>query len=165
MKDPYFSSRFDEAAQALREDGEYAKALTSLGIVRDVIVELQKEGASLSLEVRPGAAGCDIAFDGRASMFANGTIGVDGTNIDFAILRGGGSLRLSAFVGQANIATIYLGDAETQKQKVAAMILQVGAQVRLLSDFNIDAAGTRGMSTVKDLSVSPPLKLKNPPKP
>jgi hypothetical protein len=139
--------------------------MKQLAAIRDAVSELQGEGMAITLDVRSGAYKCPISFSSSAKVSANGTVRVGGTEIDFAITRSGGSLQFSAYLGQMNADSLYLHDSSDLKAKVTDIILNAGAKQALLDEFNLDVTGRPGLATGKAISIAPPLKLKNTPKP
>ena len=167
MKDPKPTTQFQQAVEDQRNKDENKKLLEHLAALRDAVHELQAEGVTLSVAVRPGAYKCPIEFDTRARVVANGTIHIGTVDLDFVFLGsgGGGSMRFAAHLGNAQVAQEYLSAGYNLKKTVSETILKVGASVALLDEFNIDEGGRPGIATGKALAVSPLLKLKSNPKP
>ena len=167
MKEPQAKGQFQQAVENLRDDKDTKTLLSHLSSIRAAVLELQAEGVTLSLEVRPGASKCPIPLDTRARLVANGTIHIGATDVEFAIL-GGSSMRFCAYQGNAQIEQKYLSSLDDDnglKKHVTDIILRIGAQAALLDEFNIDEGGRPGHATGRALAVSPPIRLKNTPKP
>jgi hypothetical protein len=94
-----------EAFAAMNEryaaDPAHAKAQEHLRILRETVDRFQAEGFAVRLDVRPEQDRCDVANLGDLKLkglYANGTIDVDGTVLNFIVGRQANEREIRTFV-------------------------------------------------------------------
>lgn len=164
MKESKISRRFDEVTAEMRDREENKLLLRNLGGIRDAVRDLQDAGLDATLAVRPGSFECALQPNNSERVLANGTICLDGLKIDFVLqYHTGEYTRLQAIAGRHAAGHEFFNEKTDVKTVFTELLLKTKAEFSLMEEFNVGEKGQTSITTGKDLSVLPPLKLKQKP--
>jgi hypothetical protein len=164
VKESKVTKRFEEVAAEMRGRRENKLLLRHLGGIRDAVRDLQGGGLDASLAVRPGSFECPVQPGNTERVLANGTVCLDGLKIDFVLQwHTEDYIRLLAIAGSHSAGQEFFNEKTDVRTVFTEMLLKTKAAFSLMEEFNVGGNGQASIATGKDLSVSPPIKLK--PKP
>ena len=166
MKDSRIRERFEEIASDMGQRPEAGALYGHLKTIHDAVQDMRDEGLALTLALRPGGYKFTQEFDSEMKPLANGTINVEGVDLDFSVTRSQhGAMRFKAYVGQDNVASLFLDESANLRKAVVDAVIRVAVQLKKVEEFNINEKGFAGVAIDKSIAVPHSLRLKNSPKP
>lgn len=140
---------FEKILKNARESDEAKRFLPILESMREAMKELQDGGYRVSLEVRP--AGDGFPRELNPAPYANGTMTIDGTSLDFT-LSGHSNYSeyaiLQTYMGNAAFRSQwYMSGALNIKDSVISILLEAKARQDMMSEFNMGPGVSRVLPT------------------